>query len=323
MSREYEIVSHAQLRYQNIFLVRLISRTTHIHREIELGMILEGNVILHIGTKSYHLKQGDIYYVNPLETHEFISEEPGVLVLSIQLSPKMVGVLLPDVTELHLNGSANLRDHYVDHRAYDIISYLFVESAYAYLNHSEDYAYRCFSATANLLYLLKRDIPAWEISSEKSANQRVERLLTITDYIEEHFTHKLLLEDIAKQQGLSMPYLSHLFKDTLGVSFQGYVKEKRFEYACNLIATTDRKILDISVSSGFSDVRYLTSLFHERYGCTPKEFRKNARKPITRHTSPLESSQYFFTHQDSCLLLMPLRKKLAKQMSGVTLRNLL
>ena len=264
--------------------------------------------LLHIGEKSYRLEQGDIYYVNPLEAHEFTSEAPGTLVLSIQISPGMLDGLIPDLLDLRLMGSARLRDHYSEEKDYDILSLLFLESAHAYFECGRNYAYKCLATVSEFLYLLKRDVPALKIVRDKTVSRRTERLLSITDYIEENYTHKMLLEDIAKREGLSMTYLSHLFKEALGVSFQDYLKEKRFEHACNMLATTDRKILDISVTSGFSDVRYLTKLVQERYGCTPGEFRKNAKRLPKKQTAVPESSQYFFTRQDSFLLLTPLRR---------------
>ena len=72
VAREYEIVSSPQFRYLNIFLVRMLSRTTHIHTEIELGVILDGSVLLKNSTDSWDLQKGDIYLINSLEPHEFV-----------------------------------------------------------------------------------------------------------------------------------------------------------------------------------------------------------------------------------------------------------
>lgn len=310
MSNEYEIVSHSHLRYLNIFLVRLVSRTAHIHREIELGMVLDGVLTLHIGTQSYQLERGDIYYVNPMDAHEFLSTGSGAIILSMQIAPKYLEAFLPEIQRIRNLGRAKLREYFSAAR-YELLSYWFIETAYAYLGQGCDYEYRCFASLAQMFSMLKRDLGAFLSCAEDAADkQKSERLLSITDYIEANFTHKILLEDIAKREGLSMTYLSHLFKDSMGVTFQEYVKEKRFEYACNLIVTTQRKILDISISSGFSDVRYLTELFGQRYGCTPKEFRNSTKAPSKVKIASLESTQYFFTRQDSFLLLTPLRNKL-------------
>lgn len=97
------------------------------------------------------------------------------------------------------------------------------------------------------------------------------------DYIDENFRRKLLLGEIARREGLTMSYLSHLFKDTLGMSFQEYLKKRRFEYARSLLLGTRKSLLDISLESGFSDARYMIRMFAEEFGCSPREYRrKNA-----------------------------------------------
>lgn len=326
MAREYEIVSRSQLRYMNIFLVRLISRTPHLHQEMELGMILEGSVRLYTGQSHVCLSPGDIYMVSSLHAHSFLSNGPGALVLSLQLAPHYFSAFLPELQKLRYNGSPKLRRHFAcAPRQYALLSYLLIETAYAYLQREADFEYRCFSLMARMFRLIKENLGNLLSFREEdpSGKEKTQRLLSITDYIEENYTHKILLEDIARREGLSMPYLSRLFKDALGVTFQDYVKEKRFEYACGLIAGTQRKILDISVSSGFSDVRYLTRMFHERFGCTPREYRKTAGAPSQKHPSQVHSSQSFMAPQDSLKRLAPLREQSLQSIGELPLSCLL
>ena len=42
----------------------------------------------------------------------------------------------------------------------------------------------------------------------------------ITHYIDEHYSEKLLLSDIARKEDLSLTYLSHFFKDYLDFPFR-------------------------------------------------------------------------------------------------------
>lgn len=100
----------------------------------------------------------------------------------------------------------------------------------------------------------------------------------ILNHIEKHYTEKLLLSDISKLEGLSLHYLSHLFKKTLGISFQSYMKQLRFEKALNLLTETDSSILDICIASGFSDIKYLNQLSDEYFGCTPGQYRRRLRE---------------------------------------------
>lgn len=321
MSREYEIVAHPRFRNLNVFLVRLVSRTSHIHQEMELGMILEGKCRLLIGTNSHWLRAGDLYLVNPMEAHEFLTDGKGALILSIQISPRFLETFLDTRPQVRFQGSPRIPDHIPEKEPlYRILSALCVELAHSYLGSQPDHAYRCFSLAAQLFCLLKLRLPG--STEDSTPAQQPDRILAILDYIEENYTRKLLLEDIAQREGLSMPYLSHLFKDTLGVSFQDYLKEKRFEHACNLIATTQRKILDISISSGFSDVRYLTKLFQERYSCTPREFRSRHSAPAQKDNHAPESTQYFFTQEDAFLLLEPIREQMRAQLRDIPLTDL-
>jgi AraC-like DNA-binding protein len=96
-----------------------------------------------------------------------------------------------------------------------------------------------------------------------------------------------------------MPYVSHLFKNILGISFQEYLKEKRFEHALELLNTTSKTILDIAIESGFSDLRYMTKAFREKYGCTPKEYRRQHPSLLQSTRSSAENRQELLHPEES------------------------
>lgn len=316
MQREFEIVPKPHFRHLNVFLVRLLSRTPHIHGELELGLILDGQVTLLGGTGSRLLQKDDIFLINSLDAHEFAAEGNGALILSIQLSTRAMESFLAEPLDIRFLGSACLRDHFADKPGhYDYLRMLCVELGYQYLGCKPGYEYRCFSLTAQLLACLQGNIPhhAHSRLDGVASRQKNDRILSVSRYVEENFSKKLLLEDIARQEGVSMYYLSHLFKETLGISFQEYLKKLRFEHACNLLGSTQRSVLDISISSGFSDVRYLNRLFQEQFGCTPKQFRAIKKNTQVTTASSLTNSQYMFTQQDGFLLISPIRDRMLSQ----------
>ncbi len=90
MKHEFEVVSHSQFRHLQVFLVHLLSRTPHLHRDLEIGLILDGEVDVRLGQQVSHLKKDDLYLINSMDAHEFITEGNGVLVLAIQVSPKLL-----------------------------------------------------------------------------------------------------------------------------------------------------------------------------------------------------------------------------------------
>ena len=309
MRNEYELVSHAQFQHLNVFLVYLLSRTPHIHRDLEIGLILEGAVSVKLGDRSWRLEKNDLYLINSMDAHEFISEGDGTLVLAIQISPKLLEPFLPDAAMLRYDTDPLLQ------KALPSEDYAFalgscLELAYQYYKKPKNYELCCFHLIISLLYRMQLRLPMQTISKQDYApmKRRTDRLISVTDYIDQNFQRKLLLQEIADRQHLTLTYLSGLFKETLGLSFQDYLKEKRFECACQQLAGTDKTILEISLESGFSDVRYMNRLFREKLGRSPREYREGLSKrsgPFVN--TSFTSAQQFLTEADTLSILTALR----------------
>ena len=93
---------------------------------------------------------------------------------------------------------------------------------------------------------------------------------------------ELYNNDLAKQEALSINYLSHFFQNHLGMSFQSYLNHIRCEKAHFLIKNTEMSLLNISEACGFSDLRYLNRAFEQIYHFTPKEYRKQLQIDSTQ-----------------------------------------
>lgn len=316
MPKEFELVTHSHLQHVTAFLVRLQERVTHIHRELELGLVLDGAITLRTQQQTSVISKGDIYLVNRMEPHEFASEGNGALLIAIQFSTKLTQGFQAPGSHYRYRGEPNLRQALEENReAYRLLCDTCVELAYSFLRQQPNDEFHCFSLSASLMDQLHRALPWNLLDSEDYSviKQRANRIMAITDYIDQNFQRKLLLGEIARREGLSLTYLSHFFKEALGMSFQEYLNQKRFEYACRLLFTTDRKILDISLSSGFSDVRYFNQAFLEQYGCTPKEYRKGGKLPASQFRQLEQNSQYIFSAQEALRMLEPMHREIHRK----------
>ena len=316
MPKEFELVTHSHLQHVTAFLVRLQERVTHIHRELELGLVLDGAITLRTQQQTSVISKGDIYLVNRMEPHEFASEGNGALLIAIQFSTKLTQGFQAPGSHYRYRGEPNLRQALEENReAYRLLCDTCVELAYSFLRQQPNDEFHCFSLSASLMDQLHRALPWKLLDSEDYSviKQRANRIMAITDYIDQNFQRKLLLGEIARREGLSLTYLSHFFKEALGMSFQEYLNQKRFEYACRLLFTTDRKILDISLSSGFSDVRYFNQAFLEQYGCTPKEYRKGGKLPASQFRQLEQNSQYIFSAQEALRMLEPMHREIHRK----------
>ncbi len=315
MAREFEVVSNPHFRNLHVFLVHMMSRTPHIHRELEIGFVLKGCTRLRIGSENWLLNAKDGYRINPLDAHEFRSDGQDAVILAVQISPKIMDAFLNETPALRFGGSARLPQAAGGARAEDGLFEICVRLAKSYLEQRRGCEYECLALTAQLLAALNRTLPEEKLSKEAwlPFRRRMERMISITDYIDANFHRKLLLEEIAEREGLSMPHLSHVFRDTLGMSFQDYLKKRRFEYACPLILGTNRGLLDISLESGFSDTRYLIRQFQEEFGCTPTEYRRQNRPSAQKRAALQDSAQSILGREEAVRLLQALGGDIGKQ----------
>ncbi len=79
---------------------------------------------------------------------------------------------------------------------------------------------------------------------------------------------------LAFSQGISLGYLSNVFKKETGKTLSEYIREKRINYAKHLINTTNLQIQTIALHSGIMDMQYFSKLFKKQTGKTPTEYKK-------------------------------------------------
>lgn len=301
MAKEFEIVANPQFRNIHAFLVHMQTRTPHIHRELELGFVLRGAALLRIGGRAQSLRPLDGYLVNPLEVHEFCSDGEAAILLAIQISPRLLESFFVKLPALRFQDSPFLRDAISNPPAYDALLRQCARLARLYLEKPAQYEYDCFATAADILSRLHHLLPLDRLphSSWKPLRQRMECMISILDFIDENFRRKLLLEEIAHREGLTMPYLSALFREALGINFQTYLKKKRFEHARALILGTNRSLLDICLESGFSDTRYMIRMFEAEFGCTPSQYRRLSAARGGKEAAQAGTAQRFLPAEEA------------------------
>ena len=88
----------------------------------------------------------------------------------------------------------------------------------------------------------------------------------------------LSLSTLAESQNVSAGYLCTIFKKETGKTPIEYIREKRINHACHLLATTHLQVQTIALNCGIVDVQYFSKTFKKIVGKTPKEFREYMKK---------------------------------------------
>ena len=108
------------------------------------------------------------------------------------------------------------------------------------------------------------------------------QVLQICDYIDMHLEDELTLPKLADMLSYSDSYLSHKFKDEVGISIRDYVRKKRLERAKELMGATDMTVTDIATKLNFCSQSYFSAEFKKEYGINPSAWRDKIAEEETK-----------------------------------------
>lgn len=100
------------------------------------------------------------------------------------------------------------------------------------------------------------------------------------DYIYDHINERITVQTLSDYTGLSVSYLSRVFKQSLGVSVSDYVREKKVEKAQDLLQYSNASLVDIANYLAFSSQSHFIQVFEDLVGITPKKYRDKFYKSI-------------------------------------------
>ena len=271
--KEIELVQHSHIRKMKFFIVDLRYRGMHIHNDIEILMLLNGKTHIRTADDEFDACIGDLVLFNSNQPHACYSVDEKTRALVLQIDPSFCQAYYPSIRNVVFQDSK--LDTIVSEENMKELRRICFNIGYNYFGQKPAYEFRCMSDVNRLFAYLISFVPHKVFTDEeymslRSFEKRMER---IVNYVQNHYAEKITLKQIAEQEGLTISYLSHFFKDNLNQSFQTYLNSLRFQHALYLIHKTDMRLIDICMQSGFSDTKYLNKMFREVYDMTPQEYR--------------------------------------------------
>ncbi|NOV04199.1 response regulator transcription factor [Paenibacillus planticolens] len=92
--------------------------------------------------------------------------------------------------------------------------------------------------------------------------------------VETKLGEPITLTSVADEVGLSSYYLSRLFREETGESFNDYVTRLRMEKAMQLLQNTQLKVYEVAEQVGIPSYRYFSQLFRNWTGVAPTDYKK-------------------------------------------------
>ncbi len=105
------------------------------------------------------------------------------------------------------------------------------------------------------------------------SNKTVNRII---DYINRHYTEDITMDTVADRFHFSKYYISHLFKDFVGISPYDYLTSRRL-YACNNLIRAGYTVKEASLTVGFINYSNFYRLYKKHFQITPQQFKEQLK----------------------------------------------
>jgi AraC-like DNA-binding protein len=100
----------------------------------------------------------------------------------------------------------------------------------------------------------------------------------VYNYVMEHFSEEIMLEDIAYIANLTPTAFCKFFKTKTNNTFSNFVNEIRIAFACKLLCDDNLSISQISFNCGFNNLTSFNKNFKQYTKMVPSIYRANINR---------------------------------------------
>jgi len=111
-----------------------------------------------------------------------------------------------------------------------------------------------------------------EYTAAQAANPQNTVAAVVEQYINEHYSEKILLDELVPLTGHNKSYTCALYKKERGYTINDYIKKLRITKACEMLAERDFKISEVASACGFKTVAHFSYTFKEVVGVPPSQY---------------------------------------------------
>ncbi len=274
--------SHNHFQVQ---VIRDMDEAAHLHPDVELLYVLEGEVYVTVHETVYLMKTDDVLLINSSVRHTVSGKAKNIL-CRVAYDYQVIADLIQDSNGIFLCNSAADQE-----KSYETLQMLLRELVYEellYDNRSASYKY-------SLLYQILDQLIEHFMEEHaggrllKDDRQDDEKLQQIIRYVYQNFQEVVSLSALADQMYVSKSTLSRFFKKQTGVYFAEYVNQIRLNYAVSELLYSERNITKIAMDCGFSNTSVFDKVFRENYGMSPSEYRIMMRVKVKDERRQSES----------------------------------
>ena len=230
---------------------------SHRHDFYEFECVIGGSCTYVLNNEVYTVKDGDVLFVTPLDSHAYQSTSNTVSTITVHFE---LSTAIPYSTL----DAGIVRENSA---LYECFSLLFKE-------YSESGTYK----EEALKNLLERILILYIRAQALTASPLPTDITYAVGYVHKHYFEDLSLKKISELCGYSQGYFCRKFKQYTHYHFVAYLNHVRLLNAARLLCNGGGlPISRIAESCGFSGIRQFNREFLKKFGCSPSVYRKRSK----------------------------------------------
>lgn len=236
----------------------------HFHEHYVIGFVEDGQRVLSCKNKDYNIECGNIILFNPGDNHSCVQSDDGTFhYRGFNISTDIMLNLTEEVTGKRELPGFSKNVIYDD----EITCYLRPLHEMVMKGISD------FGKEENLLFLISALIQKYGQPFEKCIPECPQKIERACEFIHQHFSERLYLDQICHYAGLSKSTLLRAFTKSKGITPYRYLETIRINEAKSLLEKGMQPI-DTAMHTGFSDQSHFTNYFSSFIGLTPGVYRE-------------------------------------------------
>lgn len=280
--------THELVAYHNDTIIRIWRNDetrgfkSHWHSSIEIILPIENYYDAKINNNNYHINPGEVLIIPPRELHELIAPASDgvrfIFLFNINVLAQLKGFAAVQSMLSHPLHITKDTHPLVYNEVYQAL----LDMCKEYISGNPYSELSIFSLLIRMLIsLYENHIQTTDLFQNVNINKHQEYVAkfgNLLEYIDNHYTEDLTLEDMADIIGFSKYHFSRLFKQYTNFTFCDYLKHRRIQAAEMLLEQPEYSITEVALQSGFPSISTFNRIFKEYKNCTPTEFRNMMAK---------------------------------------------
>jgi len=256
----------------------------HTHDYIELGYIVRGTFKQRICEKDISFHEGEFFLIDKNCIHQdYLTSENG-LVIFFGIENHMYEEILNENigTEkivTFLKASLTKQKEVQQYIHFLPIGNVSLEME-TYLSQLINELFRpsvgsSYICKGLLLRIFKSLSTDYEISLSQESTHPMSFMVfeEVCNYIETHY-RTIQTRDLMKKFHFQKDYFNRLIKKYTGMTYSEYLQDIRLKKAEQLLLNTDMNVTEIAEQVGYQNKGYFYKIFIEKYGVTPRKYKK-------------------------------------------------